>query len=128
MVGNLFKSVFMHPKLTLTLFGNYKNSFVKEYVNTLSRVKMRLFLFGLSVVSFIFGLSTLFGAVLLWAALPHLNPDNAWMLIVLPFTLLIACAILYVTASRYRIQPNLKVLNQQFRLDLKSICTSSKKE
>lgn len=127
MLSNLFKSLFMHPKSTLILFKNYGNLFVKEYVNTFSRLKMRLFLFGLSVVFFIFGLSTLFGAILLWAALPQLNPDNAWMLIFLPSSLFIACVSLYVTASRYRIQPNLEMLRQQFSLDLKSICTSSKK-
>ncbi len=128
MLENLFKSLIMHPKSTLILFKNYGNLVVKDYVNTFSRFKMRLFLFALSVAFFILGLSTLFGVVLLWAALPVLNPRNDWMLIFLPSSLIVARVSLYITATSYKIQPNLKMLHQKLRLDLKSICRPTKQE
>lgn len=124
MLLGIAKSIFKQPKLLLVLFSSYKNIIVKEYRDVLTAMKMRLMLYLLSILFLGLGLLSVVVSLLLWAALPSLNPQNYWLMIVLPISLLLASPLFFILASRLKIQLNFIEMRKKIKLDTQRICQS----
>ena len=61
-------------------------------------------------------------SLLLWAGLPILNPQNYWLMIVLPISLLVASPLLLVLANRLKIQLNFIEIRKKIKLNTRRIC------
>lgn len=122
MLNVIFKLIVMQPKLLLTHVTNYADLFVEELQYAFVTWKFLLLLYVLSATCLGLGIATAAGAALLWGALPLLNPQNAWMLVVLPLTLLATSALFYVAAKRCSATPCFAGVQEQLKLDMLALC------
>lgn len=104
---------------------SYSDLMVEGLQSALMTWKLRMLMYSIAVASFFFGLFTSFTAILLWAALPVLNEQFAWILIMLPLVLLLFAWIFYSLAKRYKVAPLFNDVQEQLNLDLLAICQAS---
>jgi len=122
MLKVLFKLIVMQPQLLLTHAQNYGGLLVEGWQQALASWRSRLLLYFLSGISLILGLACGAGALMLWAALPELNPNNAWVLVALPVALLVVSALLYQAAQRCQMTAIFDEVQSQLELDMLAIC------
>ncbi len=119
------KSVLKQPKLLLLLLSSYKNFIIQEYRDKFNAMKMRFMLYVLSIFFLGLGMLSCVVSLLLWVALPVLNPQNYWLMIVLPISLLAASPILLVCANRLKIQLNFIEIRKKIKLNTRRICQTA---
>jgi hypothetical protein len=119
------KSILKQPKLLLLLLNSYKNIIIQEYRDIFNAMKMRFMLYVLSIFFLGLGMLSCVVSLLLWAALPILNPQNYWLMIVLPISLLAASPILLVLANRLKIQLNFIEIRKKIKLNTRRICQTT---
>ena len=112
----------MQPQLLLTHAQNYGDLLVEGWQQALTSWKYRLLLYLLSATCLVMGFASGAGALMLWAALPVLNPNNAWVLVVLPVALLVISALLYQAAQRSQLAAVFDEVQSQLELDMLAIC------
>jgi len=122
----LFKLVVMHPQLLLTHAQNYADLVREEVQHTFITWRLRLFMFALSAAFLGLGVLSSAMALLLWAALPLLNPAHAWILVALPAAFFLISAFLYVLLKRQKNKPLLGDIQEQLKLDLLHICQAGR--
>ncbi len=122
MLKVLFKLIVMQPQLLLTHAQNYGSLLVEGWQQAVVSWKSRLLLYLMSATSMLLGLATGVGALMLWAALPELNPNTAWVLVVLPVTLLVLSVLLYQAARRCQMAALFEEVQAQLALDMLAIC------
>ena len=118
------KSVLKQPKLLLLLLTSYKNIMIQEYRDIFNAMKMCFVLYMLSVIFLGLGMLSCVVSLLLWAALPILNPQNYWLLIVLPICLFSASPLFFIFASRLKVQLNFIEMRKKIKLNTQRICQS----
>jgi hypothetical protein len=116
------KSILKQPKLLLFLLTSYKNIIIQEYRDIFNAMKMRFMLYVLSVLFLALGMLSCVVSLLLWAALPTLNPQNYWLMIVLPISLFTASPLLLILANRLKIQLNFIEIRKKIKLNTRRIC------
>ncbi len=119
------KSVLKQPKLLLLLLSSYKNFIIQEYRDKFNAMKMRFMLYVLSIFFLGLGMLSCVVSLLLWVALPVLNPQNYWLMIVLPISLLAANPLLLVCANRLKIQLNFIEIRKKIKLNTRRICQTA---
>jgi hypothetical protein len=119
------KSILKQPKLLLLLLTSYKNIIIQEYRDIFYAMKMRFMLYVLSIFFLGLGMLSCVVSLLLWAALPILNPQNYWLMIVLPISLLVASPLLLVLANRLKIQLNFIEIRKKIKLNTRRICQTA---
>lgn len=116
------KSILKQPKLLLLLLTSYKNIIIQEYRDIFNAMKMRFMLYVLSILFLALGMLSCIVSLLLWAALPALNPQNYWLMIVLPISLFTASPLLLILANRLKIQLNFIEIRKKIKLNTRRIC------
>ena len=114
----LCKLIVTQPQLLLTHAQNYASLMVEGWQQAVASWKTRLLMFGLSAISLLLGLACAAGALMLWAALPLLNPDHAWVLVALPLVLLVTSVLLYRAAQRCQLETLFDEVQAQLELDM----------
>lgn len=104
-----------HTSLMIQLGAN-------EYRDIFNAMKMRFILYVLSIFFLGLGILSCVVSLLLWAVLPILNPQNYWLMIVLPISLLAASPLLLVLANRLKIQLNFIEIRKKIKLNTRRIC------
>ncbi len=124
MLFGLAKSIITQPKLLVFLFAGYKNIVIQELRGLIRAMKILFILYGLSL--FFVGLGTLscIGSLLLWAALPFLNSQNAWLLVVMPIMFFMMGFVFYISGNRLKVRLNLLELRKKIKLNTEHICKS----
>jgi hypothetical protein len=125
MLNVLLKLCVLEPKLLMAHVKSYSELMVEGLQSALMTWKLRMLMYSMALASFFFGLFTAFTAILLWAALPVLNEQYAWVLIMLPMFLLLLAWIFYSLAKRYKVEPLFNDVQEQLNLDLLAICQAS---
>lgn len=116
------KSILKKPKLLLLLLMSYKNIIIQEYRDIFNAMKIRFMLYVLSILFLALGMLSCVVSLLLWAALPTLNPQNYWLMIVLPISLFTASPLLFILANRLKIQLNFIEIRKKIKLNTRRIC------
>ena len=119
------KSILKQPKLLLLLLTSYKNIIIQEYRDIFNAMKMRFMLYVLSIFFLGLGMLSCVVSLLLWAVLPILNPQNYWLMFVLPISLLVASPLLLVLANRLKIQLNFIEIRKKIKLNTRRICQTA---
>ncbi len=127
MLRVLLKLVVMQPQLLLTHIQNYAELVSEGVQHAVTAWKWRLFLYALAAACLALGLASSAVALLLWAALPVLNTEHAWVLVALPVLLLMAGAACFLGAKRHASDPVFEDIQQQLKLDMLTICQSPAK-
>lgn len=127
MLRVLFKLIVMHPERMLTHLSNYADFMTEEFQHALVAWRAWLWLHAMSWVCLGLSLASAVGALLLWAALPVLNPDHAWVMLVLPIALAAMGLLLQELAKRYKAGEFLANIHEQIKLDMLAICQDKDK-
>ena len=117
-------SIFKQPRLLQLLLSNYIKTVLKEFRGVIRAMKIRFILYLLSFLFLGLGLLACIGSLLLWAALPFLNPHNAWLMIVLPIVLWVGSILFFVLANRLKIQFNCIAMCKKIQSDSQLISQS----
>lgn len=127
MFGVLFKLIVTQPEVLLTHVKNYADLAREELQHAFAAWRMRVLLYGVSVV--LLGLGVVCGlmSLLMWGALPVLHPDNAWVLVAVPLALLMAGVGVGVAAQRCAMTPLFAGIQEQLDLDMLAICQAQAK-
>lgn len=121
MLPVIFKLIVTQPQRLLDHFSNYADLMADELQHALLTWRVLLLLYVLSAVCLALSICCAAAAVLLWGALPTLNPQNAWVLWALPLCTLVASWLLYECAKRYRNRAVFKDMQDQISLDMLAI-------
>ena len=81
----------------------------------------RLLLYALSLAGVVLGVVCAGVSFLLFSALPVLNEQSAWMLVMLPVVLLAVSAFLYLVARQSKVEPLFQDIQEQIALDILSL-------
>ena len=114
----LVKLIVMQPQLLLTHVQNYGGLLMEGWQQAVASWKARLLMYCLSAVSLLLGVACAAGALMLWAALPVLHPENSWVLVALPLVFLLASVLLYRAAQRCRLHALFDDVQAQLALDM----------
>jgi len=117
-------SIFKQPRLIQLLLSTYKKIVLQEFRGVIRAMKIRFFLYLLSFLLLGLGLVAGIGSLLLWAALPFLNPHNAWLMIVLPISLLLGSLSFLILANRLKIKFNCIAMCKKIQSDTQLISQS----
>ena len=123
----ILKLCFLEPKLLITHVKNYSDLMVEGLQQAVLIWKLRWLMFSLAVACLVLGLMSVSVSVLLWAALPILNEQNAWILIAYPLVLFVASCLLWITGKSFKNAPLFNEVQEQLDLDLLAICQASEK-
>lgn len=127
MLRVILKLIVMQPQLLLTHAQNYAALMSEGLQRALTAWRVRMLLLALSVTcTGLAGFSAIV-AVLLWAALPMLNPVHSWILLVLPAGLFALGALFYWAAKHHEVESLFEEIHEQINLDLLAICQSNPK-
>lgn len=121
MLPVIFKLIVTQPQRLLDHFSNYADLMADELQHALLTWRVLLLLYVLSAVCLALSICCAAAAVLLWGALPTLNPQNASVLWALPLCTLVASWLLYECAKRYRNRAVFKDMQEQISLDMLAI-------
>lgn len=111
------KILLLPPELLRGHAQGYADLACEEWRQHVGQLKNRLLLWMLGVMSLLLGVGLGGVAVLLWGALPELNPQRSWVLLVLPLSLSLLGLTLVRSASLQKITPLFPKLQQQLQLD-----------
>lgn len=121
MLSVIFKLMVTQPKAMLIHANNYADLLVDALRQAFQTWRLVLLLHALSLACLGLSLVCTVVSVLLWGALPVLNPTNAWVLVALPVLLFVAGLVLHQQAKRYSDMPFFIDVQEQLRLDLLAI-------
>ena len=121
MLNVLLKLIVTQPQLLLTHAENYAGLFTQVCRRFLMQWQHQLLLYALSMGFFASGVACAAVSVLLYSALPVLNPQSAWVLVVLPALLLAISAVLFLMAKQSKVDPLLQDIQEQLALDILAI-------
>jgi hypothetical protein len=127
MFNVLFKLIVMQPEVLLTHVKNYADLAVEELQYAFISWRLRMLLYVASAVLFSCGVASGLVSLLLWGALPALHPDNAWILVALPITLLAAGGLVGMSAQRHKSSALFESIQEQIDLDMVAICQAQAK-
>ncbi len=123
MLRVIFKLMVLHPQLLLTHFRNYSILVLAEGSKALMTWRTQMFLYVVSAFLCLMAFFSLSMALLLWAALPSVNPMASWILIAFPCFLLGASGLFFLVAKKYMKNHFLKSLRNQVALDKEVIAS-----
>jgi len=121
MLNVLLKLIVTQPQLLLTHAENYADLFTQVCRRFLMQWQHQLLLYALSMGFFASGVACAAVSVLLYSALPVLNPQSDWVLVVLPALLLAISAVLFLMAKQSKVDPLLQDIQEQIALDILAI-------
>lgn len=124
MLLRIVLSIFKQPRLLQLLLSNYKKIVLDEFRGVIRAMKIRFILYLLSFLFFGSGLLASIISLLLWAALPFLNPHNAWMMIALPIVLWVGSISFFILANRLKIQFNCIAMCKKIQSNIQLISQS----
>jgi hypothetical protein len=127
MFNVLFKLIVMQPEVLLTHVKNYAELAVEELQHAFAAWRWRVMLYVVSVVLLALGVLCGLGAVLLWAALPTLSSNTAWVMLALPLVLLVTGALVGIAAQRRKLPRLFEGIQEQLDLDMLAICQAQAK-
>lgn len=127
MMNLLLKLCVLEPQLLMAHVKSYSDLMVEGLQQAVRKWRLRLLMYSFAITTLIFGLLSASMSFLLWAALPLLNQQNAWALVVFPAALLLASWIFFVLAKRIKIEPLFNDVQEQLNLDLVAICQATAK-
>jgi hypothetical protein len=127
MFNVLFKLIVTQPEVLLMHAKNYADLAVEELQHAFVAWRWRVMLYAVSVVLLALAVLCGLGSVLLWAALPELHANTAWVLLALPLVLMIAGACFGVAAQRRKPPRFLEGIQEQLDLDMLAICQAQAK-
>lgn len=114
----LLKLLLLPTELLQVHAQAYADMASQAWAQHLCTLKNRWLLYALSALSLWLALALAGVALLLWSALPHIDPRHAWVLPTLPMGCLLVSALLWVWARRLCARPGLHELREQIRLDI----------
>lgn len=123
----ILKLCVLEPQLLMTHVKNYSDLMVESIQQSVQTWRLRLMMYTLASICLMFGLLSASVSVLLWGALPSLNEQNAWAMIVYPIVLFVASWIFFAVAKSYKIEPLFNDVQEQLSLDLLAICPARSK-
>lgn len=118
MLGVLFNLIVKQPKLLLSHATNYAHLLVEELQYAFITWKILLLLYVLSAACLGLALVATVVSVLLWCALPMVNPHTEWVLVALPLALLLSSVLLYAAGKRFRVASCFTGIQEQINLDI----------
>jgi len=121
----LLKLIVTQPQLLLTHVENYADLLTQVCRRSLMQWQHQLLLYALSMGLFALGVTCAAFSVLLYSALPVLNPQSAWVLVALPAALLAMGALLLWMAKQCKVEPLLQDIQEQIALDILAIRKAS---
>lgn len=127
MLRVLFKLIALHPERVLTHLSNYSDFMAQEFQQAMVTWRVWLCLHAMSWACFGLSLVSAVGALLLWAALPVLSADHAWMMLALPVVLAGAGLFLQALAKRCKAASFFVNIQEQLKLDMLVICQEKDK-
>jgi len=117
MLKMAFKLIVLQPELLLKHISNYSNFLIAEGSKALATWRKQMFLYVASALLFSLGIISATGSLLLWAAFPVLNQSTAWLLVFIPFFMILCSAAIFMMARMYSCKPYLQNIQQQIQLD-----------
>jgi len=117
----MFKLWLLPPELLQMHAQGYADLANQAWTQQLYTLKNRWMLYALSALSLGLGLGLAGVALLMWSALPQIDPRHAWVLPALPLACLLLSALLWVWARRLRTRPGLHELRDQIRQDIQML-------
>lgn len=114
----LLKLLLLPPEWLQVHAQGYADLAGQAWAQHLCTLKNRWLLYALSALSLGLGLGLAGVALLLWSALPQIDPGHAWVLVALPLGCWLVSAGLWVWARRLRTRSGLHELRDQIRLDI----------
>jgi hypothetical protein len=127
MLRMLLKLIVTQPQWLLTHAQNYAALASESLADAFRAWKLRMVLYAISFTCLVLGLVCGVMALLLWAALPTLNPTNSWLLLALPVLFLSSSVFIYWVSQRYPLAPLFEAIQEQIKLDMLGICHASQK-
>jgi hypothetical protein len=123
----LLKLCVLEPQLLMAHAKSYSDLMMEALQQALATWKLRVLMFALAFACLCF--SALIGliSVLLWAALPVLNEQSAWVLVMLPVALMLLSWFFYALAQSFKLEPVFNDIQEQLHLDLLAICQAQAK-
>lgn len=106
---------------------SYSDLMVEGLQQAVRTWKLRLMMFSLAVICILLGLLSTAVSVLLWAALPILNEQNSWAMLVFPVVLFFLSGLFFAIAKSFKVEPLFNEVQDQLQLDLLAICQASAK-
>jgi hypothetical protein len=127
MLNLILKLCVLEPKLLMAHVKSYSDLMVEGLQQAIITWRLRLLMYACALVLLFLGLMCSSIALLLWAALPVLNDQYAWVLLVFPTVLLLASWLFFSVAKSYKIEPLFNDVQEQLSLDILTICQANKK-
>ncbi len=121
MLKLLLKLLVLPPELLQMHAQGYADLANQAWAAQLCTLKNRWVLYALSAFGLLLALVLGGVALLLWSALPAIDPRHAWVLPALPAGLLLLSAVCWVWARRLRSRPVLDEIKAQIQLDMLAI-------
>lgn len=121
MLNVFLKLIITQPRLLLTHAENYADLITEVLRRSLMQWQHRLLLYALSLAFLVLGVVCAAVSLLLFSALPVLNAQSAWILVVLPVVLFAVSAFLYLVARQSKVEPLFQDIQEQIALDILSI-------
>jgi uncharacterized membrane protein YqjE len=127
MMNVLLKLCVLEPQLLMAHVKSYSDLMVEGIQQAVRTWKLRVMMFSIAVICALFGLLSTSVSILLWAALPILNEQNSWALIVFPVVLFVLSGLFLTIAKSFKVEPLFNEVQDQLQLDLLAICQASAK-
>jgi TM2 domain-containing membrane protein YozV len=106
----LFRYLISQPNFLKLHVKNLTEFVLNEIEKSFISYKKKLILRALSIFFIGSGILSILLSVLLWGALPQLNPNNSWILIAQPVLLLVIGAILYWISTNKRTESIFRII------------------
>lgn len=121
MLKLLLKLLVLPPELLKMHAQGYADLASQAWTDHLCTLKNRWVMYALSGLCLLLGLGLGGVSLLLWSALPSIDAHHAWVLAMLPLTLLVLAGLLWAWARRLRARPFLRDIQEQIQLDCLAI-------
>lgn len=126
MPGMWLKILLLPPELLRSHAQGYADLASEELTQHACQLKKRLLLRVFGTASMLLGVSLGGVAVLLWSALPQINPQRSWVLLALPLSLCLLGLALVWSAGRLKAPPLFSKLHHQLQLDMLTLQQAGK--
>jgi uncharacterized membrane protein YqjE len=127
MLNFILKLCVLEPQLLMAHFKSYSDLMVESIQQAIITWRMRLLMYAVALVFLLLGVMSSSFALLLWAALPVLNEQYAWVLLGFPIFLLLGSWFFYAVAKSYKIEPLFNDVQEQLSLDILAICQATQR-
>lgn len=118
MLKLLLKLLVLPPELLNEHARGYADLAGQAWADQMCTLKNRWVIYSLSALTLLLALIFAGVALLLWSAMPQIDSRFAWVLPILPLTLLILSAIFWVWARSLRTRSFLDRIKEQIQLDV----------